>query len=503
MTSQTLTMTPLQHAERVLNVRYVRTLEEQKRRLIRKDMLAWCIEALAPLGQAPARHHRLLIRELQAIEDGTNDRLMVLMPPGSAKSTYASKLFPAHYLARHPQSLVIGASHVQSLADSFSGDVQRFIRDHERTLGYRLENEAAELWRTTKGGVYRAVGTGGSVTGRRADLIIWDDPLKGRIEADSPTIRANVWAWYRSDLYTRMKPGARVVLVLTRWHHDDPAGRLLSEMQTGGDKWRVLSLPAIAESNDELGRKPGEALWPEWEDLAALDRKRRVLGEREWASLFQQRPTVQEGAIIRRDWWRKHDAPVEKPEMVLMSLDTAYTSKEANDPSACTIWHLTADGHHRSKLLLRYAWRERMEFNELVRHILETAAEKRFCPVGVPLRVLVEAKASGLSVIQELRRRMPSLVVTPVAPLGDKVARAHAVSSLLEGGVVSAMSSDGEFRPFAQMVIDECAAFPQGANDDLVDSTTQALRWFRDGGLEFFAEDAPPLDEPAERRPLY
>lgn len=444
-----------------------------------------------------------MIRELQAVSDGTNDRLMILMPPGSAKSTYASKLFPAHFLASHPSALVIGASHVQSLADTFSKDVQRLVREHGEELGYGLANEAAELWRTTRGGIYRAVGTGGSVTGRRANLVVWDDPLKGAEEADSPTIRAKVWDWYRSDLYTRLLPGAAIVLILTRWHSDDPAGRLLSEMKTGGDRWRVLSLPAIAEEHDALGRKPGEALWPDWEPLPALERKRRVLGERAFASLFQQRPTVQEGEIIKRQWWRPFTDTPPRPEMVLLSLDTAYTTKDENDPTGCTVWHLQNDGPHRSKLLLRYAWRERLELHELVNHIRGTIQELRFCPSGVPLRVLVEAKASGLSVIQELRRLMPDLQIQAVTPSGDKKARAYAVTSLLEGGKVSAMADENGFRAPAQMVVDECAAFPNGSHDDLVDSTTQALRWFRDAGLEFFATDQPELPDPRPMPALY
>ena len=473
------------------------------RRRLRTDFGAWCEHALAPLDQKPERHHRLMIRALQDVSDGTCDRLMMMLPPGSAKSTYASKLFPAHFLARYPKSLVIGASHVQGLADTFSGDVQRLIRENGPALGYGLANEAVDLWKTTKGGTYRAVGTGGSVTGRRASLVLWDDPMRGQADADSATIRNKTWDWFRSDLYTRLLPGARIVLVMTRWHADDPAGRLLEEMKAGGDQWRIISLPAIAEEHDELGRQPGEVLWPEWEDLAAINRKRKVLGERAFASLFQQRPTVQEGSIIKREWWQPHDTMPERPHAVVMSLDTAFTAKEANDASACTIWWLMPDGHHRSKILLRYAWRERMEFNELIGHIRATVAEERFCPRGVPLRLLIEAKATGLSVIQELRRRWPELVITPVVPNGDKVARTHAVTSLLEGGKVSAMSERGVFRPFAQMVIDECAEFPAGAHDDAHDTVTQALRHFRDGGLEFFAEDQPDDDTPFERQPLY
>lgn len=482
--------------------REIRLLRHLRNLHLREDFGAWCEFALAPFGQAPARHHRLCIREAQAIADGANDRLILCMPPGSAKSTYLSDLFPAWYMARHPGAQVIGVSHGQDLADDFSRKVQARVRDHSDVLGYGLATEAADRWSTTNRGFYRSAGTGGSITGRRADLLIWDDPLTAK-QADSPKERQAAWDFYVREIVGRLKPNARIILILTRWSEDDPAGRMIADMMRGGRQWKVLSLPAIAESHDEMGRKPGDALWPEWEDAAALQQKRRDVGERNWAALFQQRPTAQEGAILKRNWWRTHDAIPERPEMVLMAVDTAYTAKEANDPSGCTIWHLQADGPHRSKLLLRYAWRERLEFNELVRHVLDTASETRFCPADVPLKILVEAKASGLSIVQEMRRLAPELVIQAVVPKGDKVARAHAVTSLLERGRVSAMSQDGAFRPFAQMVIDECAAFPQGAHDDLTDSVTMALRWFRDAGLEFFAEDAPPLDDPMERQPLY
>jgi predicted phage terminase large subunit-like protein len=470
------------------------------RRACRTDLLTWCTEALSPLSQKPARHHKLLISALQDIADGKNDRLLVCLPPGAAKSTYCSILFPPYLMARRPGLQVIGASHGSTLAEDFSKRVQTQVREHSDTLGFNLLNNAADRWNTSNGGFYRAAGTGGSITGRRADLAIWDDPLTAE-QASSQTFRDSAWDWYTRELIPRLKPGAAIVLVMTRWHPDDPAGRLLEAAKAGGDQWRVLSLPAIAETHDELGRVPGEVLWPEWEDLAAINRKRRAVGEHAFAALFQQRPTVAEGAIIHRDWWTQRSAPPERPEMILLSLDTAYTAKEANDASACTVWNLVPGESTRSKLLMRYAWRERLEFNDLVTHVLNTA--KQFGLKGVPMPVLIEAKASGLPLIQELRRRVPDMQIIAVQPKGDKIARAHAVTSLLQAGKVEAMAREGEFRPWAQMVIDECAAFPNGTHDDLVDSTTQALRWFRDSGVEFFAEDEGEPERMTPREALY
>lgn len=477
----------------------------KRRRDIRASFELWCEHALAPIGQSPARHHRLLIKELQDIEDGTNDRLMIMMPPGSAKSTYASKLFPAHYLARHPGALVIGASHGQSLADTFSEDVQRFVTEHSKTLGYQLSNTAKDYWRTDNRGAYRAVGTGGSVTGRRASLVIWDDPLKGHEEADSETFREKAWNWYRSDLITRLLPGARIVLISTRWHEDDPCGRLLAEMKNGGDKWRVVSLPAIAEGSDPLGREPGEVLWPEWEDAAAIARKRRIVGERVFASLFQQQPRPSEGSIIKAGWWQHWTDELPTPEITVLSLDLAYTKKDENDPSACTVWDVAIGDDFRAKAILRFAWAERLEFPELIDGILKSA--KAYQRPYVPLYLLVEGKGPGLSVVQELRKRAPQLRVHTINPTQDKVARAHSVTAMFEDGVVHVRAQkDGEVsavKPWAEMVINECAAFPLGAHDDLTDTVTQFLRHFRDSGFELHAEDAPAPAQFKEKPALY
>jgi predicted phage terminase large subunit-like protein len=297
---------------------------------------------------------------------------------------------------------------------------------------------------------------------------------------------------------------------MTRWHEDDLAGRLLKDMQEGGDKWEIVNLPALAEAMDPLGREPGEPLWPQWEDAGALARKRRAVGEREWSALYQQRPTSDEGSILKRDWWLPWTDPVPRnPDMVLISIDTAFTEKDENDPSGCTVWNIVADPANifRSKILLRYAWRERLTFPDLVSHLIDTATHFRI--PGVPLRVLVEAKGPGLSVIQELRRRVPDLGVYQYVPKSDKVARAHSVTAMLEGGHVFGLARmEGEppksvFRPTVQMVIDESASFPVGFHDDLTDTVTQALRHIRDLGVELFSEDEPPADDYTQTEALY
>src|SRR6185437_7783738 len=237
-----------------------------RRRQARRSLLN-CIELLAP-DTVPAAHHRLLIEKLEAVESGKIARLMVFMPPGSAKSTYASILFPPWFLGRNPGLSVIGASHAGELAERFGRRVRNLVGSGEfrRVFGFGLsgDNAAAGRWETAKGGEYYAVGVDASVTGRRADLGIIDDPVKGRAEADSESIRQRTWDWYKADFWPRLKPGGRIVLIQTRWHVDDLAGRLLEEAEHGGERWEVLSLPAEARADDPLGRAVGAPLWPEW-----------------------------------------------------------------------------------------------------------------------------------------------------------------------------------------------------------------------------------------------
>jgi hypothetical protein len=202
----------------------------------------------------------LLLHHLTELANGRTDRLMVLMPPGSAKSTYASLLLPAWWLMRFPGHSIIAASHTQGLATHFGRAVRRLVRDNSETLGYGLarDDQAAHRFRTDAGGEYFAAGLDGEITGRRADPVLIDDPIKSHAEADSATQRDAAWNWYRSELSTRLKPRGRIILIMTRWHTDDLGGRLLA----ADDDWRVLKLPALAEADDPLGRKPGEALWP-------------------------------------------------------------------------------------------------------------------------------------------------------------------------------------------------------------------------------------------------
>lgn len=380
----------------------------------RSDLTTWCKEALRDAAQTPAKHHLLLNRELEMVSRGENDRLMVLMPPGSAKSTYASILFPAWWFCQHPMSAVIAASHTADLAQRFGRRVRNLTIQQQATLGYGLvaDNKSAGRWETTRGGEYFATGVGGSVTGRRADLAIIDDPVKSRENAESETIREKTWDWYRNDLYTRLKPGARIVLIMTRWHEDDLGGRLLEEMKGGGDQWRVLRLPALADSPDDpLGRAVNEPIWPEWEDAAALARKRATLGERDFGALFQQDPRPAGTSYFDVANVLVDGQPVDLParcDAVFATVDTATKTGSKNDGTAVCYWAISKHVGHPLILLdwdiiqiqgdLLETWLPTV-FQNLEAYAL--ALKARHGSLGAH----IEDKASGMVLLQQAQRR--------------------------------------------------------------------------------------------------
>lgn len=301
----------------------------------RRDLTAWTMEALRPVDQTPARHHVVLLDHLAAVARGDIKRLMVLMPPGSAKSTYTSHLFPPFMFAQRPNLDLIGASHGSELAEDFSGRIQSYIRAHESILGYGLLTENVKRWRTTNGGFYRAAGVGGSITGRRADGALIDDPVKGMAEAESLTFREATWNWYQAELYTRLKPGAWIIVVMTRWQADDLGGRLLNAAGSGGDPWVVVELPAIADSTtDPLGRPIGAALWPEWQDEAALAVIRANVGEHVWGALYQQKPTPRGSSFFDLD-----SLLIDEPGSIERAVgsDTPPAKKPAPFPTRCDV----------------------------------------------------------------------------------------------------------------------------------------------------------------------
>lgn len=436
-------------------------------KLARLDLACYAI-ALNPKFEL-AWHHRLIADRLEAVERREISRLMIFMPPRHGKSLLGTQIFPAWFLGRHPDRSIITATYGQELADDFGRTVRNMVSDpfHRAIFPeFRLADDSASMRRfgTTAGGSYFAVGRGGSLTGRGAHLLLIDDPLKDAEEARSEATRRALHEWYSSVAYTRLQPGGAVVVISTRWHEDDLAGRLLREDPKG---WDVLNWPAIAEV-DEAFRRAGEALWPEKFPLEKLEGIRAVLGGGPFASLYQQHPAAAEGAIFKREWWRffREQPPLKR---IVQSWDTAFKNGTENDYSACTTWGVADNGYY-----LLWFWRGRVEFPELKKRMQWLAEQWK------PHQILVEDKASGQSLIQELRYAS-ALPIIPIKVDKDKLARAEAITPLIEAGRVFLP----EFAPWLSDYVDELAAFPTGVHDDAVDSTTQALNYLRHAPVHY------------------
>ena len=438
-------MTLLSPAELLsLKREWLKVKEKQWHLQCRKSLEAWCIEALAVYGQEPERHHRLLIEKLEAVERGQIDRLMVLMPPNSAKSTYVSVLFALWFMSRNPNSQFVGASHVADLAVEFSGRIIRLAKEHDGTLGAKLRSELITRWALDNGAVYRAVGVGGSITGRRADCVVIDDPVKGRASAESQTDRDTAINWYRNDIYTRLNEGGRIILVMTRWHEEDLGGILLKEMADGGDQWHVLKLPAIAEDfNDPLGREPGELLWPTRFDEASIARTRRVLGERDFGALYQQDPRPAGTSFFDINDVLDDGLPVQYPvncDYVFATMDTAVKTGSKNDGTAVAFWAVNKTKKHPLMVLdwdilqiegsLLVAWlpnvSRRLE-------VLAQACGARMGSAGI----YIEDKASGTILLQQALRAnmMASPIESKLTSVG-KDERAISISGYVKSDMV-------------------------------------------------------------------
>lgn len=432
---------------------------------------------MEPLGFAPALHHRMLIDELEKVARGEVRRLAVFMPPGSAKSTYASKLFPAWYLAQRPNLNVIGASHTAALAEEFSRDVQRFVREFPAELGYGLVTEPADMWKTTNGGKYKAIGVGGAIAGSRADLAIIDDPVKTRQDADSATFRERVWKWFQADLRTRLKPGAPIVLIQTRWHEDDLGGRLL---QTQAEDWRVISLPATAVKNDPLGRDPGEMLWSDDEygygaEIAAVKAEYERSGAmRDWFSLYEQNPRPTEGALFKVANISVVDVPPAGGSIV-RAWDLAATKQVGTRDPDWTVG-LKLQQTPSGGFCILDVVRERGGPDEVERAILATASRDGW---GVAVGLPQDPGQAGKAQVQYLTRKLAGYTVISSPETGDKATRAAPVASQVNAGNVTMLRG-----AWNAAFLDELSGFPSGAKDDQVDALSRAFAMLGDGTMD-------------------
>jgi predicted phage terminase large subunit-like protein len=430
----------------------------QKRRSIRRSLTEWCRFC----GYEPARHHKLLIDKLEKVSAGEITRLAVFMPPGSAKSTYSSILFPPWYVAQHPQHQIITASNTAELAARWGRKVRNYLNEHQLTLGCGLasDSQAADRWQTSAGGEYIAVGVGGTVTGWRGDLVVIDDPIKGREQADSEEIRAKQWEWYTDDIYSRLKPGGRIVLIQTRWHEDDLAGRILTAATEGRDKWEVLSLPALAEEDDPLGRKPGEALWPDWENLEHLELKRLISGPRTWSALYQQRPAPEEGDYFKAEWLRPY---VHQPALETLAVYGASDYAVTANGGDYTV-HVVVGVDPEGNMYLLDMWRKQASsdvwieaFCSLVKqyHPREWAEEQGQIKAGVG------------PFIDRMQRDRQAFVYRRAFPVrADKAVRAQSIRGrMAQGGLYVPQRAEW----FADLR-SELLSFPAGKHDDIVDA---------------------------------
>jgi predicted phage terminase large subunit-like protein len=392
---------------------------------------------------------------------------MVLMPPGSAKSTYGSVLFPPWWFANHPASAVIAVSHTGRLAAHFGRRARDTAAEHPLVLNYGISADAraAAEWCTDKGGSYYAAGVRGPVTGRRADLILIDDPVKSHAEADSASVREHVWNWYRSDLLTRLKPGGRIVLIMTRWHEDDLGGRLLADAASGGDTWRCLRLSALADEDDPLGRAPGEALWPEWEDAAMLARKRAAVGERAWASLYQQSLRPLEGALFKAQVMPFVDAAPTAVQAVRAwdLAATAQTGARNPDWTAGVLLVRDARGSFAVADVVRLQGGP-MQVEDAIARTAEMDGR------GVAIALPQDPGQAGRTQVAYLTRRLAGFVVTASPETGAKTTRAMPVAAQVEAGNVALVRGT-----WNRAFVDELLAFPFGSKDDQVDALSRAF----------------------------
>lgn len=431
-------------------------------------------------------HHARMARAFERVARGELKRLIINMPPRHTKSEFASYLLPAWFLGNFPHKKVIQTSHTAELAVGFGRKVRNLVdQDTYKSVfqGVELQadSKAAGRWATNAGGEYFAIGVGGAVTGKGADLLIIDDPhseQEAALAEINPDIYDKTYEWYTSGPRQRLQPGGSIVVVMTRWSKRDLTGQVLkAEAQRGGEEWEVIEFPALLPS--------GKPLWPEFWSQKELDALKLELPNSKWQAQYQQNPVSESSAIVKREWWQawdKEDPPV--CDFVLMAWDTAFEKSNRADYSALTTWgvfyHPDDAGITQANIILLNAFRDRMEFPKLKQVAVEQYKE------WDPDSVIIEKKASGAPLIYEMRAMgIPVQEFTP-SKGNDKISRLNAVSDLFASGRVWAPNTQ-----WAEEVIDEVASFPAGEHDDYVDSVSLALMRFRKGGYIRAALDEP------------
>lgn len=439
------------------------------------------------------RHHEKMAAAFQRVAEGKVKRLIINMPPRHTKSEFASYLLPSWFLGMFPDKKIIQTSHTAELAVGFGRKVRNLVdsdayKDIFPTVALQADSKAAGRWATNFAGEYFAIGVGGAVTGKGADLLIIDDPhseQEAALSEVNPEIYDKTYEWYTSGPRQRLQPGGAIVIVMTRWSKKDLTGQVIkAAAQRSGEEWEVIEFPAILPS--------GNPLWPQFWSLKELEALRTELPNSKWQAQYMQQPTSDVSAIIKREWWKIWDD--ERPpycEFVIQSWDTAFLKTERADYSACTTWGVFYQpddtGRDQANIILLNAFKKRMEFPELKQRAYQEFKEWN------PDTLVVEAKAAGSPLIFELRAM--GIPVQEFAPSkgNDKIARLNAVADIFASGRVWVPNTN-----WAEELVEEVASFPSGEHDDLVDSMSQALMRYRRGGFIRLGSDEE--DEPREFR---
>ena len=459
---------------RVLEAQLVR-LEKLKKQELSQEKFIKFVETVWPTFIS-GRHHKIMANAFERVAKGELKRLIINMPPRHTKSEFASYLLPAWFLGKFPHKKVIQTSHTAELAVGFGRKVRNLVDSDLYhaifpNLSLQADSKAAGRWNTSKGGDYFAIGVGGAVTGKGADLLIIDDPhseQEAALAATSPEIYDKVYEWYTSGPRQRLQPGGAIVIVMTRWAQRDLTGQVIkASAQRGGEEWEVIEFPAIMPS--------GNPLWPEFWSLEELSALQEELPNAKWQAQYQQNPVGNEAAIVKRDWWKwweKEDPP--PCDYILQTWDTAFEKHQRADFSAGTTWGVfnNPNDHDQPNIILLNTYKKRVEWVDLKRDVLREYNEWE------PDGLLIEKKATGAPLIYELRSMgIPVQEYTP-SKGQDKIARLNSVSDIIASGKVWVPRTR-----WAEELVDEIAAFPAGDNDDLVDATTLALMRFRQGGF--------------------
>ena len=436
------------------------------------------------------KHHKKIAEKFNDIANKKIKRLIINMPPRHTKSEFASFLLPAWMVGRRPDLKIIQSTHTTELAIRFGRKAKTLIDSPEYQQMFkttlREDSQAAGKWETSQGGEYYAAGVGSAITGRGADLLIIDDPHSEQ-DALNMSSMERAYEWYTSGPRQRLQPGGTIVVVMTRWNMKDLTGMLLkSQKELKSDKWELIEFPAILPS--------GKPVWPEYWKKDELEGVKASISIGKWNAQWMQNPTAEEGSLIKREWWKVWEKDTMPPlEHVIQSYDTAFLKKESADYSAITTWGVfRPDQDSPPNLILLDAVKERLEFPELRKKAME---QYRYWN---PETVIIESKASGLPLTYELRKMgIPVINFTPSRG-NDKHARVNACAPIFESGQIWAPDMK-----FAEEVVEECASFPYGDHDDLVDSTTQAVMRFRQGGFITLPDDEKEDSIPSPIREYY